>query len=746
MPHMVSEWDALKRGPNFKMADGPEMVQLQFYKENSEKKALSLQYCPYLYELQATQTSQHHSVSQYPMDYRILQMDEDQDRIYVGSKDHILSLNINNITQESLTVFWPASSSKIEECKMAGKDPTYGCGNFVRVIQPYNRTHLFICGSGAFSPVCTYINRGRRSEEKVFFIDSKTESGKGRCSFNPKVNTVSVMIKPIFIDAQLIPDGSDPNDAKLYFFFRERLTDNNGNTKHIHAMVARICPNDIGGQRSLVNKWTTFLKARLVCSVMDDDGTETYFDELEDIFLMETEKPKNLLVYGIFTSSSSVFKGSAVCVYNMADILTVFNGPFAHKDGPNHQWIPFQERIPYPRPGTCPGGAFTPNILTTKDFPDDVVTFIRNHPMMYNPIYPMYKRPIVLRTHADYKYTKIAVDQVNAADGRYHILFLGTDRGTVQKVIVLPSNRSKNEALILEELEVFKNHAPVTSMKISSKKKKVLLRYLCTDVISTVQLVLTVAWPETLTVHGMADLAPDSTPLEKAYRNAAEMDQYGVRNNTAFLECSPKSPQATVKWLIQKQNDRRKEVKLNERILSTEHGLLFRSVQDTDQGLYYCLATENSFKQTVAKINLKVLSSELVSSLTDKRSPWSWASSVSGMQLNPKDFMGMFSHTEMQAINHYCKENSQRGQPSNQKLGEDLTKLKPLIDGRKSPNTFQHAANYIKNQYLELDRKKDVKEIYSHINSVTDTQNVKFVFDAVTDIIIIENLKDRGLF
>lgn len=28
----------------------------------------------------------------------------------------------------------------------------------------------------------------------------------------------------------------------------------------------------------------------------------------------------------------------------------------------------------------------------------------------------------------------------------------------------------------------------------------------------------------------------------------------------------------------------------------------------------------------------------------------------------------------------------------------------------------------------------------------TDTQNVKFVFDAVTDIIIKENLKDCGLF
>lgn len=38
--------------------------------------------------------------------------------------------------------------------------------------------------------------------------------------------------------------------------------------------------NDVGGQRSLVNKWTTFLKARLVCSVLEEDGTETHFDEL----------------------------------------------------------------------------------------------------------------------------------------------------------------------------------------------------------------------------------------------------------------------------------------------------------------------------------------------------------------------------------------------------------------------------------------------------------------------------------
>lgn len=38
--------------------------------------------------------------------------------------------------------------------------------------------------------------------------------------------------------------------------------------------------NDVGGQRSLINKWTTFLKARLICSIPGNDGADTHFDEL----------------------------------------------------------------------------------------------------------------------------------------------------------------------------------------------------------------------------------------------------------------------------------------------------------------------------------------------------------------------------------------------------------------------------------------------------------------------------------
>lgn len=34
------------------------------------------------------------------------------------------------------------------------------CGNFVRLLQPFNETHVYACGTGAFHPQCTYVHVG----------------------------------------------------------------------------------------------------------------------------------------------------------------------------------------------------------------------------------------------------------------------------------------------------------------------------------------------------------------------------------------------------------------------------------------------------------------------------------------------------------------------------------------------------------------------------------------------------------
>ena len=61
------------------------------------------------------------------------------------------------------------------------------------------------------------------------------------------------------------------------------------------------------------------------------------------------------------------------------------------------------------------------------------------------------------------------------------------------------------------------------------------------------------------------------------------------------------------------------------------------------------------------------------------------------------------------------------------------------------PNTFVEASNFIKQRFEDLNKKKESKEIYSHLTCATDTTNIEFVFDVVTDVIIKNNLRECGL-
>ncbi|KAG9340315.1 hypothetical protein JZ751_021762 [Albula glossodonta] len=767
-------------------------------------------------ELLDTRTIRPFSFSFNTSDYRILHMDQDQGRLYLGTREYLVALDMQNINKEPLiphpiakchtpllhttpycyksrpfydmprpiakchtplstgqsalkgkgNVDWRVKEgrwslsfsscnydnflstgrvmfniddnflSRVRSCDQtlppgsehaerptdhpesppASLDKKGECANFVRLIEPWNRTHLYTCGTGAYKPICTFINRGWRAEEYLFrLVPGYVDSGKGKCSYDPRQENAAALIngnlyagvhvdfmgtdfaifrtlgdrpavrteqhdsrwlnEPVFVKIQRIPDSTEKNDDKLYFFFREKSLDSGGGASPtVLARVGRVCLNDDGGQRSLVNKWTTFLKAHLVCSVIGgDDGVETYFHELRDVFIQSTQDERNPIVYAVFSSAGSVFKGSAVCVYSMADIRNVFNGPFSHKQGHSYQWTPYTGKIPYPRPGTCPGGTFTPGFRSTKEFSDEAVNFVRAHPLMYHPVYPVHRRPLVVRTGVDYRFTTIAVDQVDAVDGRYEVLFLGTgkiqptshhlppDRGTVQKVIVLPKDPHTTEELILEEVEVFRIPAPVKTMKISSKRVK------HNDVLRVSQQQLYVSSERGLTqvslhrcaVYGKAcsdcclardpycawdgeNCAPFTAAAKRRSRrqdikhgdplrqcrgfNAKvetrlqETVQFGVEGSSAFLECQPRSPQASVKWLLQKDG-RRKLLNRERGLVKTGQGILLKSLSQSDSGVYHCLATENKFKHTVARVVLRILDREIVEALTTPDSP-----------------------------------------------------------------------------------------------------------------------------
>uniref|UniRef100_A0A8C5CDM4 Sema domain, immunoglobulin domain (Ig), short basic domain, secreted, (semaphorin) 3Fa n=1 Tax=Gadus morhua TaxID=8049 RepID=A0A8C5CDM4_GADMO len=738
-------------------------------------------------ELRSTGTAHHFSFLLNSSDYRILRMDEDHDRMYVGSKDYLLSLDLHDINKEPLIIHWPVAPQRKTECVLSGKDTNGECGNFIRLIEPWNRTHLYVCGTGAYNPICTYVDRGRRSQgslhlqnpqsgsrtnraadfsstagpQYIFRLEpGKVDSGKGKCPYDPKLNSVSALINgelyagvyidfmgtdsaifrtlgkqtamrtdqynsrwlndPTFIHAHLIPDSTQKNDDKLYFFFREKSSEM-GQSPMAQSRIGRICLNDDGGHCCLVNKWSTFLKARLICSVPGADGIETHFDELRDVYIQPTQDTRNPVIYAVFSVSGSVFKGSAVCVYSMADIRMVFNGPFAHKEGPNYQWVAYTGKIPYPRPGTCPGGTFTPNMKSTKDYPDEVINFMRNHPTMYNAVYPVHKRPLVVRTNVDYEFTTITVDQVAAADGSYEVLFLGTDRGTVQKVIVLPRDDLLTEELVLEEVEVFRvMYAPLMASVPSLQQQLYvgsvlgvthLALHRC-DVYGEVCADCCLArdpycaWDGKTCSRYSASQKRRSRRQDVKYgnpirqcrglvsslcnKNTLETVQYGVEGSTTFLECQARSPHVSLKWHLQRENsDRRKEIRSEGRVLKTEQGLLIRSLQGSDSGVYLCTSTEKNFKHTLVKLQLVVLSGRTVNNvLVEAGGPApppppplqssAWTPSAGQY----KDLLTILSQPEMGLINQYCQDYWQ--------LGDGAGGLKELKEQKKPRNRRHH--------------------------------------------------------
>jgi len=65
-----------------------------------------------------------------------------------------------------------------------------------------------------------------------------------------------------------------------------------------------------------------------------------------------------------------------------------------------------------------------------------------------------------------------------------------------------------------------------------------------------------------------------------------------------------------------------------------------------------------------------------------------------------------------------------------------------LVAGKQS---YEEAAAYIQAQF-EAKNKSTTKEVYCHQTCATDTNNIQFVFDAVTDVIIANNLRGCGLY
>uniref|UniRef100_A0A8C2RRP5 Semaphorin 3E n=1 Tax=Capra hircus TaxID=9925 RepID=A0A8C2RRP5_CAPHI len=676
--------------------------------------------------LDLNRTSVFHSRFGF-LNLQTMLLDEYQERLFVGGKDLVYSLSLEHISSGYREIHWPSTALKTEECIMKGNDANE-CANYVRVLHHYNRTHLLTCGTGAFDPLCAFIRVGYHLEAPLFHLEPhRSERGRGRCPFDPSSSFISTLIgselfaglysdywgrdaaifrslgrlaqirtehdderllkEPKFVGSYMIPDNEDRDDNKVYFFFTEKALEAENSAHAIYTRVGRLCVNDMGGQRILVNKWSSFLKARLVCSVPGMNGIDTYFDELEDVFLLHTRDHKNPVIFGLFNTTSNIFRGHAICVYHMSSIRAAFNGPYAHKEGPEYHWSLYEGKVPYPRPGSCASKVNGGRYETTKDYPDDAIRFARSHPLMYQTIKPAHKKPILVKTDGKYNLKQIAVDRVEAEDGQYDVLFIGTDNGIVLKVITIYNQETESmEEVILEELQIFKQQLYVGSASAVAQ-----VRFHQCDMYGSACADCCLARDPYCAWDGIScsRYYPTGTHAKRRFRrqdvrhgDAAQqcfgqqfvgdaLDKteerlaYGIENNSTLLECTPRSLQAKVIWFVQKGRDARKEeVKTDDRVVKMDLGLLFLRVRRMDAGTYFCQTVEHSFVHTIRKITLEVVEEERVEEMFNKdfeddrlhKMPCP-AQSIIPRGTKPwyKEFLQLIGYSNFQRVEEYCE-------------------------------------------------------------------------------------------
>ncbi|XP_046873228.1 semaphorin-4D isoform X4 [Hypomesus transpacificus] len=433
--------------------------------------------------------------------YSTLLMSEEKEVLYVGAREAIFELNIRNVSIRNNKVQWTVPQTPMMMCMAKGKSKETDCLNYIRVLQVLDEDRLYVCGTHAFQPLCDNLSL------KDFSLEGRAEDGRGKCSFDPSQSFTTIMVdgelysgtaynflgsepiisryplsqsllrteystswlnEPSFVFADVIREGknsADGEEDKIYFFFTEVSVEYEFYGKLLIPRVARVCKGDLGGQRTLQKKWTSFLKAKLVCSMPE---LNFVFNVVHDVFILKTPDRRETVIYGVFTSQWANVGLSAVCAYNMTSVEEVFSkGKYMQKatvEQSHTKWVRYNGITPTPRPGACINNQNRlRNITSSLHLPDKTLQFVKDHPLLEDPVLPIGNGPQLITK--DVNYTQIVVERVQALNNNvYDIIFTGTDKGVLHKSVVY-----EGEVHTVEEIQLLQNSEPIQNLLLSSQ-------------------------------------------------------------------------------------------------------------------------------------------------------------------------------------------------------------------------------------------------------------------------------------
>uniref|UniRef100_A0A3Q0S5L0 Sema domain-containing protein n=1 Tax=Amphilophus citrinellus TaxID=61819 RepID=A0A3Q0S5L0_AMPCI len=417
-----------------------------------------------------------------------LMVRDDIGQLVLGTRGKVLALSLDDITKQTSEV--RAFSADKDLCQMKGKS-VEECDNFIRILHTVEDGKMLVCGTNAFNPMCDYLVSNSNSLQvtervkickvnkcikfRLFPLHSKGDTLYSAASTNflgtemvfqrHGLNPVKTEIKrswlndPTMISLSLVQaskNSSKGEDDNVFLFFHENAVEElHGNI--LVSRIARVCKSDLGGKRTLQQKWTSFLKARLDCP-FGDVGSSSL---VQDVFLLPDKNDwRDSVFYATFISNSQ----SAVCAYKLSDISQVFSGRFLTEMDTGN-WDIYTGEEPSPHPGSCIDDEMrVSGVMSSLNLSDTTLLFMKNHPLMEGVVTPITGKPLLFQPLT--QFSKIVVDQVTSLDGQQHqIMLIGTDSGWLQKAVKFEGEDGR----VIEELQLFRDAQPVDFLQLSSK-------------------------------------------------------------------------------------------------------------------------------------------------------------------------------------------------------------------------------------------------------------------------------------
>ncbi|KAJ8943411.1 hypothetical protein NQ318_020661, partial [Aromia moschata] len=296
--------------------------------------------------------------------------------------------------RQELVVYWPSLEAHAQLCNLKGKTEE-DCQNYIRILFYTAPGKFLICGTNSYKPLCKLMQLKNGQ-----VIVEKEMEGIGLCPYDPEHNSTAVYSNGHLFSATVADfSGTDP------LIYREPLRTELSDLRQLNESTSDVVEGKYGG----------------------DSSTK--------------------IIYSALTTPHNAIGASAICVFQMEDIQSVFQGPFKHQESINTNWLPVPEsKVPTPRPGEC----------------------------VQDRLFLPCGRPLLIRVSLNYRFTAITVDpQVRTVnDETFDVIYIGTDDGRVLKVVNIPSSDS-TKAFVISENEVFTRTSPIKQLKAAPGYGKV---------------------------------------------------------------------------------------------------------------------------------------------------------------------------------------------------------------------------------------------------------------------------------